>query len=126
MVGRSTTRAARPTRGAPVRRAPDDRPPPAAGSVRGAPRSAPGAGASAAASDWLRSNGGPTRTNLEQLVAKLSGELEIHGQRGFLHLLLEHRFQLPDIHHRIAARGLGHAFLLPFSASVGNARGEAH
>src|SRR5439155_10127823 len=70
---------------------------------------------------------GAACTELEQLIAQLGGELEIHRRCRLAHLLLEHSLERLGVHDRVAARGLGHATILSIGRSrVGDSRDESN
>src|SRR5512144_312545 len=59
--------------------------------------------ASRAGGDSLGGLGIAPCANLEELIAQLRGELEVHGRRRIAHLLLEHLLEGLDLHDRVAA-----------------------
>src|SRR5690348_14476250 len=68
-----------------------------------------------------------TGAELEELIAKLSGELEIHRRCSLAHLLIEHALERLAIHDGIAARRLRNAPLLTIGrASIGDAGAESY
>src|SRR5690348_13368016 len=68
-----------------------------------------------------------SRSHLEELVAQLRRQLEIHRRGRVPHLLLEHLFERLGVHHRVATRRFGDAPLLALCrACVRDARDKAH
>src|SRR6476646_2227564 len=69
----------------------------------------------------------PASAQLEEPIAQLCRQLEVHVRGGLAHLLLEHLLERLRVHYRVAPRGLGNASLLTIGrAGISDARNESH